>query len=47
VTPSKGDYVTVTGRFDSSAYADRTFEIIGIRNRGTLGYVCALRAVVL
>jgi hypothetical protein len=45
--PAKGDYITVTGRFDNSAYTDRTFEIIGIRNRGALGYVCALRAVVL
>ena len=47
VTPSKGDYITITGRFDDTTYTDKTFEIIGIRNRGALGYVCALRAVVL
>lgn len=43
--PNKADYITLTGHFDDSAYVDKTYEIIGIRNRGALGYVCALRAV--
>ena len=43
--PAKGDQVTLTGRFDGAGYVDKTFEIIGIRDRDTFGYVCALRAV--
>ena len=45
--PSKADRITLTGHFDNAAYVDRTFEIIGIRDRGEFGYVCALRAVVI
>lgn len=45
--PAKGDQITLTGRYENSDYTDRTFEIVGIRDRGVLGYVCALRAVVL
>ena len=44
-TPEKGKRITLTGRFDSTDYADKTFEIIGIRDRDALGYVCALMAV--
>lgn len=43
--PEKGDRFKIVSRFASDAYTDVTFEIIGIRNRGTLGYVCALRRV--
>jgi hypothetical protein len=45
VTPTKGGRIKITKRFGDSDYADKTFEIIGIQNRGTFGYVCALRAV--
>jgi hypothetical protein len=44
VTPSKGDAITLTGRFDS-AFTDKRFYIVGIKDRGTFGYVCALKAV--
>jgi hypothetical protein len=43
-TPTKGNRVKVSGRFDSE-YTDKTFEIIGIQDRGAMGYVCALQAV--
>lgn len=43
--PTKGNRVKVTGRFDNPDYTDKTFEIIGIQDRGDFGYVCALRAV--
>ena len=44
VTPAKGDRFTLTYRF-GLAVTNQTFEIVGIRDRGTVGYVCALRAV--
>lgn len=40
--PTKGNKVTITGRYDESAYADREFEVAGIINRGRLGYLVAL-----
>lgn len=43
--PAKGNRVTLKGRFDGTGYVDKTFEIIGIRNRDVFGYVCALKAV--
>ena len=43
--PSKGDAITVTSRFDLSSFTDRRYHIIGIKDRGALGYVCALRAI--
>lgn len=45
--PEKGYKFKLTGRFDRHAYPDTTFEIIGIRNRDTFGYLCALKAVTL
>ena len=45
--PAKGDQITLTAHFGSTAYVDKTFDIVGIRDRGPFGYVCALRAVVL
>jgi len=42
--PTKGNRVKVTGRFDSDTYTDKTFEIIGIQDRGAFGFVCALKA---
>ena len=44
VTPSKGDAITLTVRFDS-AYTDKRYYIVGIKDRGAVGYVCALKAV--
>jgi hypothetical protein len=43
--PTKGNRVKLTNRFASEAYKDATFEIIGISDRGGMGYVCALKAV--
>jgi hypothetical protein len=44
-TPAKGDAITITGRFDSSSFTDRRYHIVGIKDRGVMGYVCALKAV--
>ena len=43
--PARGNRFTVTGRYDDSAYVDQTYEIIGIKDRGAFGYVCALKKV--
>ena len=43
-TPTKGNRVKVTGRFDGDTYTDKTFEVVGIQDRGAFGYVCALKA---
>jgi hypothetical protein len=45
VTPRKGDAITITGRFDNSAFVDKRYYIVGIKDRGAFGFVCALRAV--
>ena len=45
ITPGKGDTIELIGRWDTSDYADTTFEIIGIRDRDAFGYVCALKKV--
>ncbi len=42
--PSKGNRVTLKGRFDGTGYTDKTFEIVGIQNRDVFGYLCALKA---
>ena len=43
-TPAKGNTVTLSGRFDST-YTNKTYEVIGIRDRGAMGYMVALKAV--
>lgn len=43
--PSKGNRLTVTARFEDGDYVDKTYEIIGIMDRGVLGYVVDLKAV--
>jgi hypothetical protein len=40
--PSKGGRVRITKRF-SEAVAERTFEVIGVQDRGVFGFVCALK----
>lgn len=45
VTPLKGYRVRITGRFGDDAHHDKDFEIVGVKNRGVFGYVCALKAV--
>jgi hypothetical protein len=42
--PSKGGKFKITERFGQTV-TSQAFEIIGIQNRGTFGYVCALKAV--
>lgn len=44
-SPTKGNRVKVTGRFDGLGFPNKTYEIVGIRNRDVFGYVCALKAV--
>jgi hypothetical protein len=41
--PTKGGQIRITHRFGQPV-AERTFEIIGVQDRGTFGYVCALKA---
>ena len=41
--PKKGDTVAITGRYDESAYVDKTFEVVGIINRGRFGYLLGLK----
>jgi hypothetical protein len=43
--PAKGDRVKVVGRFDTETMTDQEYEIVGIRDRDTFGYVCALMQV--
>ena len=43
--PSKGNTVRLSSRFDGTSHSNDTFEIIGISNRYTFGYVVALRKV--
>lgn len=42
--PDKGGRFKITRMFGSIT-REQTYEIIGIRNRGAFGYVCALKAV--
>jgi hypothetical protein len=43
--PARGNRFTVTGRWGDSTFTDATFEIVGIKDRGAFGYVCALKKV--
>lgn len=45
LTPSRGDAITITGRFDNSSFTDKRYHIVGIKDRGAFGYVCALKAI--
>jgi len=43
--PTKGDTVRVGDKYDGTAHGSKTYEIVGISDRYTFGYVCALRSV--
>jgi hypothetical protein len=43
--PSKGNRLTISARFEDGDYVDKTYEIVGIMDRGTMGYLCDLKAV--
>jgi|SRR3972149_5330548 len=43
-TPEKGNKIKIVGHFGDLSYHDKTFEIIGIQDRGLFGCVCALKA---
>jgi hypothetical protein len=43
--PNKADTFKIASRFDGTGHSDETFEVIGISNRYTFGYVLALRKV--
>jgi hypothetical protein len=43
--PTKGNRVRLIGRFGETTSPNDEYEIIGIRERGTFGYVCALKKV--
>ena len=43
VSPVSGDKVKIINRFKRHSFPDTTYEIVGIRDRGIFGYVCALK----
>jgi hypothetical protein len=45
ITPKKGGQFKLTTKFDNPEFADQTYEVIGIQDRGNLGYLCALHRV--
>ncbi len=42
--PTKGDRLKLTARFGDASYVDKTYEIVGIMDRGIFGYVVDLKA---
>lgn len=44
ITPTKGGKIKIVKRF-GQAVTNKTYEIVGIQNRGAFGWVCALKAV--
>jgi len=42
--PHKGNRIKLATHFENE-YIDKEYEIAGIRDRGTFGFVCALKAV--
>jgi hypothetical protein len=42
--PNKGDKVKVITRFGQPV-TNKTYQIVGVQDRGAFGYVCALKAV--
>lgn len=44
ITPIKGGTIEITERFGVPV-THKTYEIVGIQDRGAFGYVCALKAV--
>lgn len=43
--PDKGGQFLVTGRFDELTGRDQVYEIVGIRDRGAMGFLCLLKFV--
>lgn len=43
--PEKGDTVRTEDKYDGVTHGTKTFEVVGIIDRYTFGYVCALRKV--
>lgn len=43
--PTKGGRVTIVSRFGEEVVTQQTYEVIGIQDRATFGYVCALKVV--
>lgn len=44
LAPAKGGKIVPVSRFGQSV-TEKTFEIVGIQDRGVFGFVCALKAV--
>lgn len=44
-TPEKGGQFIVTGRFDELTGRDQVYEIVDIRDRGAMGFLCLLKFV--
>lgn len=45
ITPVKGATFVITQRQGNPEYADHEFEVIGIQDRGNMGFLCALHRV--
>jgi len=45
ITPDKGGQFQIEGRWDELTEQPQRFEIVGIRNRGLMGWVCLLKTV--
>ncbi len=43
--PVNGNRITLKGQYDGTAFADKTFEIISIRDRDAFGFLCALKVI--
>jgi hypothetical protein len=46
LSPTKGGKIKILSRF-GQAVTNKTYEIVGIQDRGAFGWVCALKAVVI
>jgi len=46
VTPQKGGTIELVTHFNDPSFANTIYEILGIRDRGLFGYMCALKKAV-
>jgi hypothetical protein len=45
IVPTKGGKFALTQKWDNPNFNDFMYEVVGIRDRGALGYMCALKRV--
>jgi hypothetical protein len=44
-TPATGNRIKLKGQYDGTAFADKTYEIVSIRDRDAFGFLCALKVI--